>query len=141
YTLRMETKSNKWEATSKKNTWHLAYWTGGWLLTLAIASFGPIFIWDNNISLSIFFIVINTIIGVGMILMNRKYINGLDEMQRKVSLDAMAIALGVALVGGLSYSVLDTANVIAFHAEISHLVLLIGITYIIGIIVGTSRYK
>ena len=137
----METKLNRWETTAKKNTMRLAYWTGGWMLTLAIASFGPKFIWDNNISISILFIAINTIIGVGMIMMNRKYINGLDEMQRKVSLDAMAIALGVGLVGGLSYSLLDQANVIAFNAEIAHLVMLIGITYMIGIIVGTSKYK
>lgn len=137
----METKSSNWEKTSKKNTRHLAYWTGGWVFTLAIASFGPIFIWKNNMAISILFIVINTLIGIGMILMNRKYINGLDEMQRKVSLDAMAIALGVGLVGGLSYSLLDQTHVIAFHAEIAHLVLLIGITYMIGIFVGTNRYK
>ncbi len=137
----METKSNNWEATSKKNTRHLAYWTLAWMATLALASFGPKHIWDNNIMLSLIFIAINAIVGVGMILMNRRYINGLDEMQRKVSLDAMAIALGVGLVGGLSYSVLDQTHVIPFHAEISHLVLLIGITYIVGTIVGTSRYK
>ena len=76
-----------------------------------------------------------------MILMNRKYINDLDEMQRKVSLDAMAIALGVGVVGGLSYSMLDQANVIAFDAEIAHLVMLIGITYMIAIFIGNNRYK
>ena len=137
----MKTKTNQWEETTKKNTRQLAYWTLGWVITLAIASFGPKFIWDNNIIISILFVTINTIIGVGMILMNRKYINGLDEMQRKVSLDAMAIALGVGLVGGLTYSLLDQTNVIAFHAEIAHLVLLIGITYMVGIFVGTNRYK
>ncbi len=136
----MKTKAN-WTAVSKKNMRQLAYWTIAWMATLAIASFGPKLIWDNNIGLSILFIVINTLVGVGMILKNRHYINGLDEMQRKISLDAMAIALGVGLVGGLSYSLLDQANVISFRAEISHLVMLIGITYIVGIIVGTSRYK
>lgn len=137
----MKTKSNQWEVTSKKNTWHLAYWTGSWVLTLALASFGQKYLWDYNTSISILFIVINTLIGVGMIMMNRKYMNGLDEMQRKVSLDAMAIALGVGVVGGLSYSLLGHANVIDFDAEIAHLVMLIGITYSIGIIVGTLRYK
>lgn len=134
-------KSNHWETISKRNTRYLAYWTMAWMATLAIASFGPNLIWDNNKVLSILFIAINTIVGVGMILMNRKYIRSLDELQRKVSLDAMAIALGVGLVGGLSYSVLDQANIFSFHAEISHLVLLLGITYIVAIIVGTSRYK
>lgn len=76
-----------------------------------------------------------------MIIMNRKYLNGLDEMHRKINIDAMAIALGVGVVGGLSYSMLDIANVISNDAEIAFLVILICITYIIGIAVGYSRYK
>lgn len=137
----MKTKSNKWEATTRKNVRHLAYWTWSWVLTIAIAAFGPKFIWNDNSIISVLFILINTIIGIGMILMNRKYINGLDEMQRKVNMDAMAIALGVGVVGGLSYSMLDVANIISFDPEIGHLVILIGVTYIIAIVVGNIRYK
>jgi hypothetical protein len=137
----METKSNEWETSTRKNVRHLAYWTVGWVLTLAIATFGPIFLWDYNFSISILFILINTIIGVGMILMNRKYIDGLDEMQRKVNMDAMAIALGVGVVGGVSYSTLDTVNVIPFDAEIGFLVMLMSLTYVIAVIVGSIRYK
>lgn len=136
----METKQNAWETTAKKNTRQLAYWTGSWVVTMAIASFGPKYLWEG-IGLTIVFIIINTLVGVGMILMNRKYLNGLDEMQRKVNVDAMAIALGVGVVGGLSYAMLDQANVIGFDAEIAHLVMLIGITYIIGIFVGTNKYR
>ena len=137
----METKSNSWKANAKKNVLHLGYWTGSWVTTMSIASFGQIYLWKDNTALTILFIAINTLVGIGMILMNRKYINDLDEMQRKVSLDAMAIALGVGVVGGLSYSMLDQANVIAFDAEIAHLVMLIGITYMIAIFVGNNRYK
>ena len=137
----METKSTVWEATTRKNVRHLAYWTVGWVLTLAIATFGPIFLWDYNTSISLVVILINTIIGVGMILMNRKYIDGLDEMQRKVNMDAMAIALGVGVVGGVSYSTLDVVNVIPFDAEIGFLVMLISVTYIIAVVVGSLRYK
>ena len=137
----METKSNQWETTAKKNTLHLAYWTGCWVLTLALASFGQVYFWKENSLLIILFIAINTIVGVGMIMMNKKYLNGLDEMQRKVTLDAMAIALGVGVVGGLSYSILDQSNIFSFNAEIAHLVLLIAITYVIGIMIGYNRYK
>ena len=56
-------------------------------------------------------------------------------------MDATAIALGVGVVGGMSYSMLDAANVISFHAEIGHLIGLIGITYFIAFIVGSIRYK
>ena len=137
----METKSNEWEATQNKNLRHLAYWTFGWGLTMAISAFGPKFLWDYNSSISIVAILFNTLIGVGMIQMHRKYANGLDEMHRKIFMEAKAFALGVGVVGGLSYSMLDAANVISFHAEIGHLVMLMGITYSIAFIVGSIRYK
>lgn len=137
----METKSNVYETTERKNLRHLAYWTGGWGLTMALPAFGPKFLWDYNSSISILAILINTIIGVGMILMNRKYANGLDEMHRKIFMDAKAVALGVGVVGGMSYSMLDAANVISFDAEIGLLVALMGVTYSIAFIVGSIRYK
>ncbi len=137
----MKSNINQWETTTQKNVRHLAFWTGSWVVTMAVAAFGPELLWNFYSSISILFILINTIIGIGMILMNRKYINGLDEMYKKINMDAMAIALGVGLVGGLSYSMLDVTNVISDNAEISFLVMLIGVTYLIGIVVGHFRYK
>jgi len=141
FTLIMKAESKEWEAIQRMNLKHLAYWTGGWALTMALPAFGPKFLWDYNPIISILAILINTAIGVGMILMNRKYANGLDEMHRKIFMEAMAFALGVGVVGGLSYSMLDAANVISFNAEIGHLVMLIGVTYAIAFIVGSIRYK
>ena len=139
----METRSNAYEnAEERKNLRHLAYWTGSWGLTIApMCAFGPKFLWDFNSSISILAVLVNTIIGLGMIQMHRKYANGLDEMQRKIFMEAKAFALGIGVVGGLSYSMLDAANVISFHAEIGHLVMLIGVAYVIAYIVGSIRYK
>ena len=137
----METKTDKLNATTKRNTKRLAYWTAAWVLTMAVAAFGPKLIWNFDTTISTVLIVINTLIGIGMIQANRRYLNGLDEMQRKISLEAMAIALGVGVVGGLSYGMLDIAKVVSFHAEIGHLVILISITYLIAIVVGNLRYK
>ncbi len=137
----MITKSTEWEAAQRKNLRQLAYWTGAWCLTMTLPAFGPKFIWDFNPVFSILTIVLNMLVGVGMIVMHRKYTNGLDEMQRKIFMEAKALALGVGVVGGLSYSLLDTARVIPFDAEISFVVLLMGLTYSIASIVGCMRYK
>jgi hypothetical protein len=56
-------------------------------------------------------------------------------------MDAMGISLGVAVVLGLAYSNLDVTNIISYDAEISHLVILIGLSYIASTIVGNLRYK
>ena len=132
---------NNWNLATKRNTRHLAYWTAAWTLTMALVAFGPKFIWNFNSTISVVAIFMNTAIGIGMILANKRYLNGLDEMQRKLNLEAMAIALGVGVVGGLSYSMLDQSNVISYNAEISHLVILISITYLVGVVIGNIRYK
>jgi hypothetical protein len=136
----MENK-NSWTLTNKKNTKHLAYWTLAWTLTMALTNFGPKLIWDGNTLYSSLAICFNILIGIGMILANKRHLSGLDELQRKLHLEAMAVALGVAVVFGLGYSNLDIANVISYDAEISHLVGLIGITYLSGVIYGSYRYK
>jgi len=125
----------------KKNTINLAIYTALWTVSLAIATFGPIFFWEGNKTLTFIGVVVNAIFGVLMILVNIKHLNGLDELQKKIQLEAMGIALGVGIVGGLSYSLLDTTNLITQDAEISFLIILIALTYMAGIIIGQKRYK
>jgi len=85
--------------------------------------------------------LINFIVGIGMIMANIRHLKGLDELQRKIQLEAFGIALGLAVVAGISYSSLDQANIISYNAEISHLIILIGITYMAGVLIGNSRYR
>ena len=125
---------------TRRNTLRLGGWTAAWVITLAIAVFGPALAWDGK-ALSLGAILVNVAAGIGMIIANKRHLDGLDELQRKIQLDAMGIALGVGLVGGLAYSALDISNVIATDAEISLLVMLIGLTYFIGVVVGQRRYR
>jgi hypothetical protein len=124
----------------KNSTQNLALWTFLWVISLALATFGPLFLWSENTTWSIIAILVNTVIGAGMIWAHVKYLSVLDELQKKIQLDAMGIALGIGIVGGLSYSVMDQANVITGDAEISFLVILISIAYMIAIFVGKQRY-
>jgi hypothetical protein len=125
----------------KKNIYQLAVWTWSWVATMAIASFGPKYIWDDNAVLTALAISVNFANGILMIIANRKFVNNLDELERKIHLESMALTLGLAVVVGLSYSLLDTTNLIGFDAEISNLVLFFGITYLICITVNTRRYR
>jgi hypothetical protein len=124
----------------KKATKNLALWTLLWVSSLAFATFGPKFIWEQNTTWSILTIILNTVIGAGMIWANIKHLTVLDELQQKIQLDAMGIALGVGIVGGLSYSTLDIANVIPGDAEIGFLVMIISVSYMIALVIGKKRY-
>lgn len=112
-----------------------------WVLSLALVTFGAKFIWDFNVTISIILILVNLLIGIGMIIANIRLLQKMDELQRKIQMDAMGITLGIALVAGIGYSALDITNVIKFDAEISHLVFLLGITYLVSILIGNARYK
>jgi len=133
--------SGNWVAGRKKDTVRLGLWTLAWLLTMAVAVFGPVFAWPDNQPLTVAGILVNVAIGFGMILANKRHLQGLDEMHQKIQLEAMALSLGVGLVVGLGYSNLDVANVITFDAEISHLVILLGLTYAASVFAGMRRYR
>ena len=128
-------------AQTKKNTLRLFFWTGAWVLATAGAAFGPRFLWDFNTLPTMLGVLIHIGIGFGMIRMCRQNLLGLDELQRKIQLDAMALSLGVGVVFGVSYEMLEDIKLITFEPEISHLHLLMCLTYFIGIILGNRRYQ
>lgn len=136
----MKDPDNQWQQTNKKNTINLLKWTIVWLITLSLARFGHEFIWSGNHTFTLIAIVLNLIVGIGMLFANRKHLNGLDEMQQKIQLDAMALTLGVGLIASMIYSLLDITNMISTDVEISNLVILMAITYFIGVLLGQRRY-
>ena len=136
----METRKMNCKESTSKTTIRLAIWAGSWTLTLALVMFGSKFMWESK-TVTVIAIVANFLIGIGMIWANIKHLNAVDELQRKIQVEAIAFSLGIAVIAGLSYSALDITNVIGVDAEIGHLVMLIGITQMIALAVGKLRYK
>jgi hypothetical protein len=126
--------------TKKQQILNLAGWTWSWVATLALATFGPLFIWDDHQLLTILFVGLNFANGVAMIIANRNWYNSLDELQRKIQLEALGITLGLAVIIGITYSLLDTTNLIAADAEIGFLVGIIGVTYMVSLLIIRKRY-
>jgi len=127
--------------TKQQQTLKLALWTWSWVATLAVATFGPKFIWDNHQLLTVLAISVNLTNGIMMIMANRNYFYNMDELQRRIHLESLAITLGLAVIVGLSFSLLDQTDIINFDAEIGFLVGFIGITYIISLLINRSRYS
>jgi len=137
----MTSQADKSDYPTRHHLGRLALWTGAWLVSVALATFGSLLIWGNRGSFTLLAILLATGTGLGMLIANRKYLLSLDELQQRIQLEAMGITLGLALVGGISYSLLDITNLIPFDAEISFLIMGIGITYITGVFLGHMRYK
>ena len=128
-------------AQTKKNTIRLFFWTVAWVLATAGAAFGPKSLWDFNTLPTILGVLIHIGIGFGMIRMFKQYLLGLDELQRKIQLDAMALSLGIGLVLGSSYELLEDIKLIPFEPEIPHLIILMSLTYVVGTVLGHRKYQ
>jgi hypothetical protein len=133
--------SNDWEVRTNKSSIRLMGWTIAWTATMALAAFGPRTLWDFDTLLTILAVLINLGIGFGMILAHKRNLEGLDELQRKIQLEAMALSLGVGLVVGLSYELLEDVHLISFQPEIPHVIILMGLTYMAATIIGRRRYR
>tara|TARA_B100000475_G_C14761834_1_gene215259 strand:+ start:75 stop:500 length:426 start_codon:yes stop_codon:yes gene_type:complete len=128
-------------AQTNKNTSRLFTWSVVWVLVTAGVAFGPKNIWNFNTWVTIIAVLIHIGIGLGMIRVFKQFLLGLDELQRKIHLDAMAISLGIGLVFGCSYEMLQDIKLIPFQPEIPHLIIVMYITYAIGAILGNRRYQ
>jgi len=134
-TFVMNTKTAK-----KKNLSRLAIWTLAWTVSTAVATFGSHFLWEGNTALTALSILVNLGIGVGMILANRRILEGSDELEKKVQLEAMALTLGLTLIVGIAYSIMDSTNLIPWDAEISFLVIFMSLCYMIALVLNKKRY-
>ncbi len=132
---------SSWAARTVRTTLHLMAWTVAWVASLALAKFGPGTLWTEQTATTVAVIGFNILIGLGMLLANKRHLQALDELQRTVQLHAMAWALGAGLVGGASWTLMERHGLIAFEAQIGHVLILMTLVYIVAIIVGTRRYQ
>ena len=119
----------------------LIFWSAGWVVTTALAATGPRLIWHYATLPTTIGVLVNLGAGLGMIVTVKRFVQQLDEMQQRIFLDAGALTLGVGLVLGLGYELLEDTKLITYEAEISHLVMLMSVTFLMGTIAGYRRYR
>jgi hypothetical protein len=131
----------KTKAMRTKQTRNLAFWTLSWTLSTALVVFGDEFIWNGANGFTISALLLNLFLGIGMVLAHRRLLKYSDELEQKIHLESMGLTLGLTLIVGLAYSMMDITNLIPWDAEISFLVMFMGICYIITILFNTKRYR
>ena len=130
-----------WQSEYVKNSTRLLFWNASWVLSMALAAFGPKLIWDFQTGPTILGVLMNLAFGFGVILATKRHLHSLDEMHQKIFRDAAVLTLGVGLVCGLSYELLEDIKLISFEPEISHLVILMVLTFLGGMINGHRQYR
>lgn len=119
----------------------LALWTLAWLASTAFLRFGAEYIWDYHAAYSVVVLITHLALGTAMITVYVKHLSKQDELQRKITMDAMGITLGIVLIAGIAYAQLEDLKLITFQPEINHLIVLMSVTYLLSIFIGNRKYQ
>jgi hypothetical protein len=105
---------------SNKTAVQLVLWTLAWLATLAAARFGPERLWDPQQKVAGWAAVaVNVLVGVAWIVAFTRFLRALDDLQRKIMQDVLAVTLGVGWIVGFAYFVADAAGLITYGLNIA----------------------
>jgi hypothetical protein len=116
--------------------WSLV-WMSSWVgVTLALKSG-----WLASGAPGIVAAIVSTSLGIGTALAYRRFLNGADEVQRKIELEALALAFGVGVVGGFAYWLLERSGAVPIaKSDLLYVLAVTCLTYSAGVLLGKRRY-
>lgn len=53
-----------------------------------------------------------------------------------IALNALAITVGVAVIAGIPWQVMDKSHLIPLHADVANLAVLLSVTYVVSVVYG-----
>lgn len=133
--------SNSLDKRLRKSAKRLFLWTGLWLISTAALAFGPKLIWDFNSTITWVMIASNLFFGINMLLANKHHFDDMDEMQRKIHFNAMGVSLGLTMILGCLYGLLEPAGILAETPPPSNLLFVMGISYIVTVYINFRKYS
>lgn len=124
---------------SNRATVMLAIWTLAWTASLAV--FGSSNFWKDNEILSWAAIGPNVAIGVGLLVAHARFLRAIDELQRKINLDALAMTLGIGFVVGFAYVAARSADLVSADVSIALFSTALAVICMAAILIGNLRYR
>jgi hypothetical protein len=118
----------------------LAIWTLAWVASLALATFSTELFGASHV-IGWVLIGLNVVVGIGWIASHARYLRKVDDLQRKVLLEGLALALGVGMVGGLAYAAASKLGLVELDFGLAVFPLLSGVTYVVATVIGNLRYR
>jgi len=132
-------RENGYQSRTLTGLRELACWSAGWAAATLLMKNGPLVLWNKDLTFTLLAVGVDLAVGVGLILAHKNWLAELDELQKKVYLDALGITLGVTVTAGVAYEFLDKYDVIPFH--FSNLLILTCVTLLASVLYGTWRYR
>lgn len=140
-----ETRTSFWKTScdatprDRRNQFWVTAWTLAWVLSWLAVSFAIRHDWLTTGTAVLAASLTSLVFGGGLVLAYRRFLREADELRRKIELEALAVAFGVGIVGGVFYWLLGRAGAVA---EVDALWIVTGmiVTYSLAVVVGLRRY-
>ena len=122
------TESNEFEARTVRGAIRFVLWSLAWTGSMVLVDKAVLYGWYTESFYSVIGIVVNALLGLVVVRTFLRHLGDMDEMQRKIQLDALALSMGVGFVGSFTYSLLTTTGFVT-DTENSDIILLMAVTY------------
>jgi peptidoglycan/LPS O-acetylase OafA/YrhL len=122
----------------RRNQRRVIAWSLLWTLCWVVGALAIDNGWMDAAAAGVAAAVLSALLGVGLLLAYWRFLREADELRRKIEVEALALAFGVGLVGGISYWLLGESGIVA-EAEILHVIVLMIVTHSLGILIGSRR--
>lgn len=85
-------------------------------------------------------VIATALFGIATILAYRRFLHETDELRRKIEVEALALAFGIGVVGGLTYHLLAVSGAVPAMGFAYVFVLMI-LAHPVGVLIGRRRYS
>ena len=136
-----QTRKYQWGASDedRKNQRRILWWSLTFIVLFVVASKAIESERIENGSSAIVATIIVSLLGVRVILAHRQFLRDPDELMRKIQLDSLALAHGVGVVAGFSYTLLLSADIVSETTALNLVAIMI-VTYVVSMLVSMRRY-
>lgn len=129
-----------YDQRARRDSLAIVGWIFTWMLSLVISDKAALYGWWSAEWITWLSIAVNFALGVWVAVRFVRMLRGMDDLQRKIQLDALAFSFGVTLVATISYSLLVTWGYIT-DEEVSDMFVVMCVAYSLAVITGTLRYR
>jgi hypothetical protein len=85
-------------------------------------------------------VALTALLGLATLLAYRRFLQETDELRRKIEVEALALAFGIGLIGGLAYWQLVVSGT-APATGFSYVFVAMILTHPVGVLIGHRRYS
>jgi hypothetical protein len=125
--------------TDRRNQRRVVVWSLLWVSSWLAVHFAVSRGWVASELWALVANAVPAVLGLAVIAAYRRFLTEADELRRKIELDALAVAFGVGVVGGLVYWLLGRTGLVP-EPDVLILVTAMIFAQGVGVLLGQRRY-